>query len=332
LLENIARRHLAELPTPLHEAPRLANKIGLSRLYIKRDDLTGLAMGGNKARKLEYEFAEALKKECDVVITVGGIQSNHTRMTAAAARKSGIEAKIILGGPDFTEIQGNLLLQVLLGTEIRLVDNDSLESLSAAQDNWVQELTEQGRKPYLIPIGGSTGLGALGYVNAMLELAEQFGKEPVQIVLAVGSCGTLAGTILGARIFMPGARIIGISVSRSSVEITSRTKEIIEESCRILKMDENISESAVESYDTYYEEYGKVTESGKEAILLSARTEGLLLDPVYTGKAMAGLIGLVKNQVIDPSIATIFIHTGGTPGLFAYEKYFRDLTWRTRRS
>jgi len=330
MLENIARVQLAELPTPIHEAPRLAKAIGLSKLFIKRDDLTGLAMGGNKARKLEYEFAQALNEGCDVVVTVGGIQSNHTRMTAAAARKSGIEPKIILGGSDFTEVQGNLLIQVLLGAEIRLVKDDSLESLSAAQNAWIKELREQGRKPYLIPVGGSTGLGALGYVNAMSELAGQVGQEAVQVVLAVGSCGTLAGTILGVKLFLPGARVIGISVSRSASDITLRTREIIDESCAILKKDIRLIEGDIEAYDNYHEEYGKVTESGKEAILLSARTEGLLLDPVYTGKAMAGLIGLVADHVIDPRIATIFLHTGGIPGLFAYENYFRDLTWCSR--
>ena len=325
-IDTIDRIQLTDLPTPLHETPGLAGKLGLSRLFIKRDDLTGLAMGGNKARKLEYEFARILKEGCDVVVTIGGVQSNHARMTAAAARKAGIDAKIVLGGPETRELKGNLLLDVVLGAEIRLLkDNDSNEDLAAAMDEWVRELREKGRKPYALPIGGSTGLGALGYVRAMRELAGQLGPGPAQIVLPVGSCGTLAGAILGGKMFMPEARVMGISVSRTSSEIATRTVEIIEESSRLLKSTIRIERDAIESYDRYHQEYGVMTASGKEAILLCAHLEGLLLDPVYTGKAMAGLMDLSRRGVLDVKVPTVFIHTGGLPGLFAYEHEFRDL-------
>ena len=330
MIDSINRVSLADLPTPLQEMPRLAETVGLSRLLFKRDDLTGLAMGGNKARKLEYEFAEVLKQGCDVVVTVGGTQSNLARMTAAAARKIGIEAKLVLGGPDFIEYDGNLLLNVLLGAEIRYLEDDSLDALSKAMDDWVRELKKQGRKPYVLPVGGSTGRGALGYVRAMEELAKQFGQGPVQIVLAVGSCGTLAGAVLGAKLFMPRARVVGISVSRASSEIASRTAEIIEESRQLLKSNIMVAEENIESYDGYYQEYGVMTDSGKEAIRLCALREGVLLDPVYTGKAMAGLIDLVRRRVLDPSVPVIFIHTGGLPGLFAFEKEFRDLALCTK--
>jgi 1-aminocyclopropane-1-carboxylate deaminase/D-cysteine desulfhydrase-like pyridoxal-dependent ACC family enzyme len=224
VLDAVRRVPLAVLPTPLQEAPRLAGHLGLSRLLVKRDDATGLAMGGNKARKLEYDFAPILEKGCDVVVTVGGAQSNHAVMTAAAACRLGLDVKLVLGGPDFSGARGNLLLDTLYGAEVRyLVGDDANESLAAAMEAWVGELRAEGRRPYALPIGGSTGVGALGYVRAMRELADQLGEGPVQVVTAVGSCGTYAGLNLGARLFLPEARVVGISVSRTVRQIFDRT-------------------------------------------------------------------------------------------------------------
>ena len=325
-IDTINRVHLADLPTPLDEAPRLAKHLGFSHLFIKRDDQTGLAMGGNKARKLEYDFAEITHQGCDVVVTVGGAQSNHARMTAAAARRLGMESKLVLGGPAVTAYEGNMLLDVVLGAEIRyLKNNDRNEDLTAAMNDWMQELRGAGRRPYALPIGGSTGLGALGYVRAMRELAGQVGKGPLQIVLAVGSCGTLAGTILGTQLYLPHARVIGISVSRTSRQIARQTATILQESALLLNADIPRAEKSVEAYDGYVQEYGVMTEAGKEAILLCARLEGILLDPVYTGKAMAGLIDLARTGTLDRRVPTVFIHTGGTPILFAWEREFRHL-------
>lgn len=310
---------LASLPTPLEEVTRLANRIGLSKLFIKRDDLTGLAGGGNKARKLEYDFAEIIKSGYDVVITAGGIQSNHARMTAAAARKLGLLIKLVLGGPDFEIPKGNLLLDVMFGAEIRyLVDDDANSSLESEMQKWSDELKSKGHKPFIIPIGGSTGLGALGYVNAMQELSEQFGKEKVQIILGVGSCGTFAGTILGAKIFMPNARIIGISVSRTVDAIKKRTLELVKECASLIdyKLDNDIS---IECYDDYHTEYGIITKAGEQAIKECANLEGILLDPIYTGKVMAGLIDLVDKIIMNKNIPVIFIHTGGMPIIFSFE-------------
>jgi D-cysteine desulfhydrase family pyridoxal phosphate-dependent enzyme len=332
MIDTIERIQLAQLPTPLEEAPRLAKHLGLSTLFIKRDDMTGLALGGNKARKLEYDFADVLRKKCDTVVTVGGVQSNHARMTAAAARRVGIDVKLVLGGPDFTEYQGNLLLEVLLGAEVRFLENDDdNDHLTAAMDEWVRELASAGRRPYAIPVGGSTGLGAIGYVRAMRELASQLPAPggPVQVILAVGSCGTFAGAILGAQLFLPRARMIGISVSRTSAEIALRTREIMAESARILGAAPG--GAAVESYDRYFQAYGVPTEQGKEAIIAAARLEGLLLDPVYTGKAMAGLMDLVCTGTLEKDIPTVFLHTGGTPILFSFEKEFRALAAFTKR-
>ncbi len=318
-LNKIHTIKLASIPTPLDEAPRFADKIGLSKLFIKRDDLTGLAGGGNKARKLEYDFEEIVNGGYDVVITAGGIQSNHARMTAAAARKLGLDVKLVLGGPDFETEKGNLLLDVMFNAEIRyLVDDDANVSLENEMNKWADELLKEGRKPFVIPIGGSTGLGALGYVKAMEELSAQLKNDNVQIIVGVGSCGTFAGTILGSKIFLPKARVIGISVSRTSEAIKKRTSELIQESAELInyRLNEKI---LVECYDVYHNEYGMITEAGKQAIDDTANLEGILLDPIYTGKVMAGLIDLVDKDIIDKSIPVIFIHTGGMPIIFSFE-------------
>ncbi len=325
LLDSIGRVPLAVLPTPRQEAPRLARHLGLSRLLVKRDDATGLAMGGNKARKLEYDLAPVLSGDFDVVVTVGGPQSNHAAMTAAAARRLGLEAKLVLGGPDFPRRRGNLLLDTLYGAEIRyLVDDDDNDSLGSGMERWVAELRAGGRRPYAVPLGGSTGAGALGYVRAARELDAQLGPGPVQVVTAVGSCGTFAGLALGARLFLPGARVVGISVSRASAAIATRTAELAGESARLLGIDPLLSACDVECHDAWRGEYGVATEAGREAILAAARLEGLLLDPVSTGKAMAGLFGLARTGLLDPSVPVVFLHTGGLPILFAFDDAFDD--------
>lgn len=319
-LYKLPTQKLANLPTPLEEANRLAAKIGLSKLFIKRDDLTGLAGGGNKARKLEYDFEEIVKGNYDVVLTAGGIQSNHARMTAAAARKRGLDIKLVLGGPDFQEVKGNLLLDALFDAEIRyLVEDDANTSLEKEMQVWADELVQSGRKPFVIPIGGSTGLGAFGYVKAMDELSQQLENDNVQIVLGVGSCGTFAGTILGAKLFLPKARVIGISVSRNVDAIKQRTIELIKESAALInyKIEEEI---LIECYDEYHVEYGIITKEGKQSIFDCANLEGILLDPIYTGKVMTGLIDLTNKNIIDKNIPVVFIHTGGIPIIFSFEK------------
>jgi D-cysteine desulfhydrase len=298
---------------------------------MKRDDLTGFAGGGNKARKLEYDFVEILKGGYDVVLTAGGIQSNHARMTAAAAKKTGLDIKLVLGGPDFKKYEGNILLDVLFGAEIRyLVNDDDNDHLTSAMNQWAEELRAKGRKPFIIPIGGSSGLGALGYIRAMKELAGQFGQDKVQIIMAVGSCGTFAGSLLGAKLYLPEARVIGISVSRTSKAISQRIREIILECAGILKLDIDLNEISVESFDQYFIEYGLMTRESKSAILECAKLEGILLDPIYTGKSMAGMIDLLNKGIIDPDIDTIFLHTGGLPIIFSFESEFNKLAKCTK--
>ena len=318
-LDAVPRVPLARLPTPLEEMPRLGGHLGLRKLLVKRDDGTLLALGGNKARKLEYDFAPILSGGHDVVVTVGGAQSNHAAMTAAAARRVGLDVKLVLGGPAVSGPRGNMLLDAVYGAEVRyLVDDDDNESLAAAMDAWVRELRREGRRPYALPIGGSSGLGALGYVRAMRELAAQAGPGPFQVLTAVGSCGTFAGLNLGARLFAPGARVVGISVSRTAEQIAVRTAELAAESAAIL----GIAPAALgplECHDTFHERYGVATASGAEAIRVSARLEGLLLDPVYTGKSMAALFALARSGGLDPGVPVVFLHTGGLPILFAVD-------------
>jgi 1-aminocyclopropane-1-carboxylate deaminase/D-cysteine desulfhydrase-like pyridoxal-dependent ACC family enzyme len=218
-------------------------------------------------------------------------------------------------------VQGNMLLDAVLGAEIRyLKDNDANDALTSAMEEWTRELRDAGRNPFPIPIGGSTGLGALGYVRAMRELAGQIGPGPLQIVLAVGSCGTFAGAILGARLYCPGARIIGISVSRSAEAIRMETARLIRESEDIIGCPHPGVPDLFDVRDCYHDGYGLLTRSGREAILSSARLEGLLLDPIYTGKSMAGLMDMAGTGELDPALPVVFIHTGGIPILFAFDR------------
>ncbi|MHC1738515.1 MAG: 1-aminocyclopropane-1-carboxylate deaminase/D-cysteine desulfhydrase [Ignavibacteriaceae bacterium] len=318
MIEKIARLHLANLPTPLEPAFKLASHLGLKSLLIKRDDLTGLAMGGNKARKLEFELAGVLSSGYDTVITVGGQQSNHARMTAAACRKIGLDIKLVLGGEDFSEFKGNLLLDTMFGADIRfIIQSDEDEDLSALQMSWKEELTAEGKKPYAMPIGGSTPLGTLGYTEAMEELRGQIGNEEVQILLPVGSCGTLAGVVLGCGLYLPGARVIGISVSRTKENIFFRTRNLIKETSKLIGADEKLSDTEFEVFDNYHEAYAVHVKPAIEAAAVCARLEGLLVDQVYTGKAMAGLFDLALRGELKKETPVIFLHTGGQPEIFA---------------
>jgi D-cysteine desulfhydrase family pyridoxal phosphate-dependent enzyme len=317
-LSDIDRIPLAMVPTPLQSVPRLAAQIGLEHLYIKRDDLTGFAAGGTKVRKLEYDFADIVAKKYTVVVTAGGIQSNLVRLSAAVAARYGIRLKAVLGGPPVTKREGNLLLNDLFGAEIRyLLNDDDNTRMTAIAEDWMEELRLQGEHPYLLPIGGSTALGSLGCISVMEELAAELGRDTaVQVVLPVGSCGTFAGLLFGARTAMPNARIIGISISRTAEAIRARTAELFNGCNELLGSNHALDSSDVECYDTYHGEYGTPTAAAHYAQKETACLEGVLLDPVYTAKAMSGLIDLAYKNVIRKDLPTIFLHTGGTPILF----------------
>lgn len=326
-LDDIPRVHLAVLPTPLDEAPRLAAELGLDRLLIKRDDNTGLATGGNKARKLEFLMAEAQAMGVDVVITCGGAQSNHARMTAAAARKLGMRCVMFLTDPMPDRFEGNLLLDTILEAEMRFIGNVTLEELDATMKREADRLESEGHTPYIIPIGGSTGLGAMGYVNAVREISQQLaavGADEVDIVTAYGSGGTAAGLIVGCHLFLPKARVYAISVSRGVSNALPRVTKIAGEAWRLLGMDDEPRMDMLSMYDQYVGPgYAIPTDEGREAILLAARAEGIILDPVYTGKAMAGLIDLSrKGEIGRGGRPVVFWHTGGAAGLFAHESLF----------
>ena len=328
-LDSIPRIPLTQLPTPLDEAPRLAERLGLRKLYIKRDDCTTLGLGGNKVRKLEFLMADALGKGANVVMTDGGPQSNHARLTAAACRKLGVERCLLfLGGPSFDRFEGNLLLDVVLGAEIRFMPDATVQDMEDAMQAEAAKLQSEGQVPYVIPIGGSNPIGALGYVNAMRELAAQLPEEDKAplIFFAVGSAGTLAGCTLGTKLFLPDAEITGVSVTGRSSVWRKRAARVANGAAELLDVDCTFDASDIRIEEGYYgKQYGVPSEAGNAAVLEAAQSEAIILDPVYTGKAMSGLIAMARRKLIDTSRPLVFIHTGGAPALFAHEEEFRGL-------
>ncbi len=320
-LEQFPTVKLAQTPTALEPAPRLGHACGVNPLWVKRDDSTGLALGGNKARKLEFLVADALAHGADTLLTTGGVQSNHARMTAAAARRTGMRAILFLcdSAPDRAE--GNLLLDRLLGAEVRFIPGLTLEQMDAKMEAAAEELRADGRRPYIIPVGGSTPLGALGYVRAVAELAAQCRDQKFQpgaIVLAAGSTGTLAGVLLGVRVFLPGTRIYGVSVSPLREAGQCKCAALCASAARLLGVEWSPSSDEIPIWDDWLgSAYAIPTPEGDAAVRLAAECEGYLLDPVYTGKALAGLIGLAARGEIGASESVVFWHTGGSPALFA---------------
>ncbi len=331
-LDELPRIPLTPLPTPLDEAPRLAERLGLRRLLIKRDDCTTLGMGGNKVRKLEFLMADALAQGADVVMTDGGPQSNHARLTVAAARKVGIERCILfLGGPSFERFDGNLLLDVVLGAEIRFMPDATVPDMEEAMRVEAEKLRGEGRTPYVIPIGGSSPVGALGYVSAIRELAGQLGddRDPL-IFVAVGSAGTLAGCSLGVKLFLPEAQVIGISVTGKAWAWQDRAARVATGAAKLLGVDYSFAPPQFRVEDAYYgERYGVPCPAGNAAIIEAAQSEAIILDPVYTGKAMSGLMDMARRKLINTDRTAIFIHTGGAPSLFAFESEFRGMAKMT---
>jgi D-cysteine desulfhydrase family pyridoxal phosphate-dependent enzyme len=324
-LDAFPRVKLADLPTAIDEAPRLAKEIGLDRLLIKRDDNTGLAMGGNKARKLEFLMADAQALGAKVVLTCGSAQSNHVRMTAAAAKKMGMDALLILPDKMPKIFTGNLMLDTILGAELKFAPEIDYAHIQELMEEEAKRLTAEGRTAYVIPVGGSNPIGSLGYVDAAREVAGQLaelGISKVDMFVALGSTGTFAGLVAGCNRYMPDARAFGVSVVRPETTCRPTAEKEIAGTSALLGDPADFSRAEIR--DAYVGDgYAIPTTGCKEAILLTARTEGLILDPVYTGKAMAGLIDLArKGEIGDRPV--LFWHTGGTPGLFAHESLFHD--------
>jgi D-cysteine desulfhydrase family pyridoxal phosphate-dependent enzyme len=327
LLDTLPRYSLANLPTPLETAPRLSHEVGL-RVLIKRDDLTGFALGGNKVRKLEFLLADALGQGADTLITGGGPQSNHARLTAAAARKAGMEALLIFWGNPPAEENGNLLLDRLLGAEIRYTGTNDRRAADLAITAAADELRAAGRKPYPIPVGGSTTLGCAAYILAVGELLAQLetlSVTPDYIFITTGSCGTHAGVLAGMKYYGAKIPVYGITVSRPLAECLERIPRLVDVTARFLNTPLTLNKDDVVVDDRFLgPAYGVITPEAREAIRLAARTEGLFLDPVYTGKAMAGLVSLAREGTIKPGATVVFWHTGGAPGLFGHAADFSD--------
>lgn len=319
-IASLPRFPLATLPTPLDDLPRLSQELGV-RIVMKRDDLTGFAMGGNKARKLEFLVADALENHADVLVTGGGVQSNHVRTTAAAARKAGLDAVGVFFSSPGGEVNGNLLLDQILGAQLVYAQADKQETELLVQ-RVCDDLRAQGRNPYLIPVGGSTKLGVTSYILAVGELLAQLDANKIALdamVITTGSCGTHAGVLAGLKYFGAQIPVHGITVSRSRAECLQRIPRLVRETAQFLERDLPLAENDLIVHDAYLgEAYAKITPEARAAIHRVARLEGIFLDPVYTGKAMAGLIDLVRRGTFAPDSNILFWHTGGSPGLFGF--------------
>jgi D-cysteine desulfhydrase family pyridoxal phosphate-dependent enzyme len=326
-LAGLPRVRLAALPTPLDEAPRLAAALashaGLGegpRIFVKRDDLTGFALGGNKVRKIEYHLGEALAQGCDVIVTTGAIQSNHCRVTAAAARVGGMDCVLVLRPVEPEVIQGNLLLDHLFGARIRITPTIDRAATIAIMAEEMDTLRRQGRHPYLVPSGASTPLGAAAYLQAFEELLQQTTVRGIvvdAVVFCSGSGGTHAGLALGAALSQSGVEIVGIGDGARREDLAPLVSGLVGEFAERFGVSVRVAPEDVIVLDEYGGTYGHPTPECIEAIKLAARAEGLLLDPVYTGKAMAGLADLIRRGRWGREHTVVFWHTGGQPALFA---------------
>jgi len=318
---------LSHVPTPLEPLQRLSAALGGPTLWVKRDDATGLAVGGNKVRKLEYLMADAAAQGADMVVTVGATQSNHCRQTAAAAAKVGMRCELLLEHrfpewPAAYNEGGNLQLDGLLGAVV--IGYDKGTDMVDALDARIDALRAEGHRPYAIPLGGSSVIGAFGYRTAAVELlrqATELDLEPAEIVHATSSGGTQAGLIAGLALRRSDVPVLGISAGGSAAYLEPIVRTLAEGVIERLGVDRSFGPDAVRIDDTHVgDAYGEPTEAMWEAVELCAQLEGLLLDPVYSGKAMAGLIHHIRAGRYGPDDQVIFIHTGGTPALFAYRQ------------
>jgi D-cysteine desulfhydrase len=322
-----SRLHFAHLPTPVETLSRLSETLGGPSLLIKRDDQTGLAFGGNKTRKLEFLLAEARDHGAKTLISGGALQSNHCRQTAAAAARFGFECILVLTGEMPQHASANLLLDQLFGAQVVYV-TDRKDRDKILQQTF-DRAAERGMKPYLVPYGGSSPTGALGYAFAVKELMEQ--HVPADwIVFATSSGGTHAGLMLGQRVFGYKGKVLGISIDESEEWLRTHVSELA--SLASEKLEKRIDFTPAEvlaNADYCRAGYGVLTEPEREAIHLFAQYEGLLLDPVYTGRAAAGLIDLIRKGFFKTSETVLFLHTGGQPALFA-DQYANELLQKGR--
>jgi D-cysteine desulfhydrase family pyridoxal phosphate-dependent enzyme len=323
-MKALPRVNLTSWPTPLEEAPRLAEALGLKKLYVKRDDLTGLGLGGNKVRKLEYLLGEALAQGADTVITTAGGQSNFLRLTAVAARRLGLRPILVVRGARPASLQGNLLLMHLAGADLRFVETaDAYDPSTVALMREIGEQVEAGgHHPYLIHLGTfSGGLAAVGYVTGGLELVDQCRAAEIsqaRIVLAVGSGGTYAGLLLGLRAAGVRFHTLGASVLSPIPFLRERVREKVQAAAELLGLSETLGDEEINITDAMIGEgYSMPPGESLDAVYLAARTEGLILDPIYTGRALAALRRAAREGAIRDGETPVFLHTGGAPNVFA---------------
>jgi len=309
------RVHMAHLPTAVERLPRISKFLSGLELWIKRDDQTGLAFGGNKTRKLEFFIGDALQSKAGCIITRGALQSNHCRQTAAASARFGLRCILILSGFQPRDVQGNYLLNLLFGAEIIWAGEEEPEQIFQQA---IENEEEKGSNPYPIPMGGSNALGAYAYALAMEEFLSQ--NIPVdRIILATASGGTQAGLIVGAKLFGYDGTITGISIGEKAPALHPKVHAIISETAALMDKDINVHKDDIVIVDEFIGEgYAIVSELEINAIQMFAAQEGMLLDPVYTGRAAGGMLELIRTGVIAKDEKILFWHTGGTPALFAY--------------
>lgn len=333
-LSPFPRVHLAHLPTPLEPMDRVSKRLGGPRLWIKRDDCTGLSTGGNKVRKLEFVLGDAIAAKADTVVTAGARQSNHSRQTAAAAARLGLKCHLMLwnmtGFTDRPYFQsGNILLDRLHNATIHELSGvgatDPLTYLNGEVDKCVQELREQGARPYAVPVGASTPKGALGYVECARELISQskeLGLKINAVVHRTGSAGTQAGLVAGFAVAGSKIPVIGIGGGEMPAELEDLAYRLAVDAATLLGAPSAVKRSAVVATDPKPVEYGSLTKEISEVMDLFAQTEGILIDPVYTGPALVGLIELIRQGKFGRGSNVVFVHTGGTASLFGYLDHF----------
>jgi D-cysteine desulfhydrase family pyridoxal phosphate-dependent enzyme len=316
------RLELAKLPTPLDRAENLGKSLGNLDLWIKRDDLTGFGFGGNKVRSLEYLAADAMKKNSNILITGGSHGSNHVRTTMAVAAHLGLKGFAVLSGTRPSTKNGNLLLDQLLGAKLIFTGDENRSNIDNFIEDEVKRLQSLDERPYLIRRGGVSSLGCIGYVSAAMEICSQLQNLNLKpdILLCATGCGvTQAGLLVGFKLMGLNCQIYGITVSRTRDECIAQIKQLIGETEETLGLNSKVPSNDIFVFDEYIGDgYTMPTSKGIEAIHLVAQTEGIFLDPIYTGKAMAGLTDLVKKGHIGLDQKVIFLHTGGSPSIFSF--------------
>ena len=312
-IEDFPRIPLAVLPTPIQKLENISRILG-TNVYIKRDDMTGIGLGGNKVRKLEFLLADAKNKGAEIVFTTGGAQSNHAMLTAACCKKLGLTPILILKKRGVTDRKGNILLEYLMNTDVRFLDTSDSADVYREMDRVGQE---SGKVYYKIPTGGSNALGALGYVNCVKEISEQTDIKFDYICCAEGSGGTHAGVAMGAKLFMPETKVIGMMVDTDPFE--EITTNIMKGLAELLELDFVPTVDDVHLVDVCGEGYAIASPEGNAAIRMMAENEGLFLDPVYTGKAFGGLIKMAREGKFGPDDNILYLYSGGAGGLFAID-------------